>query len=322
MAPQGEGEAAGSAAEAQPAPLPASAALVPEVVRALCAAIRDNPVAAGRQLVGAAGQIEADLAAGRYTPDDLRGDLKTLLTVLTFDPPEAVMGLIDRLLQQELSERQVTQVADLFGGPAAGEPPERTAVAVWRGDITLLACDAIVNACNDRMLGCMRPHHPCIDNAIHCRAGPRLRKACREFMVGVDAEPTGQCRVTDAYCLPCRHVLHTVGPIVQRRGPEQPELLASCYRTCLDAARRTSCRSVAFCCLSTGVFGYPARPACGVALRTVADWARENADYAMRVIFNVFKREDLQLYAEQTPVVFGPGVPVVDSLGDYDPPST
>jgi len=248
--------------------------------------------------------------------------LKTFLTVLSFDPSEPILRQMDEILRAELSRVTVTRCADLFEGMPEGGPR----VVVWRGDICRLDVDAIVNACNDRMLGCMRPNHPCIDNAIHCGAGPRLRKSCREFMAASDfrPEPTGQARITDAYNLPCKKVLHTVGPIAEFRGQEQPQLLASCYRACLDLAARNGCSSIAFCCLSTGVFGYPQIPACKVALLTTAQWLKEHADPKvppMSVVFNVFKREDFEIYAELTPQVFS-GVKCADALGDYDPPST
>eukprot|EP01065_Artemidia_motanka_P035413 TRINITY_DN4332_c1_g1_i1.p1 TRINITY_DN4332_c1_g1~~TRINITY_DN4332_c1_g1_i1.p1 ORF type:complete len:377 (+),score=63.83 TRINITY_DN4332_c1_g1_i1:78-1133(+) len=245
--------------------------------------------------------------------------LKMLVTTLTFDPPEEVLVLFDQLLSAELARSTVTQVEDLVSKC----PGSKHRVAVWRGDTALLNCDAIVNACNDRMLGCMRPNHPCIDNAIHCGAGPRLRRSCREFMAASDfaPEPTGMARVTPGYSLPCKWVLHTVGPIADYKGHEQPRLLSSCYRTCLDAAKERGCRSISFCCLSTGVFGYPPVAACQVALRTTAAWLSANPECSMDVVFNVFKREDLVIYAEQAPKLF-PGVQFCDSLGDYDPAST
>eukprot|EP00756_Hemistasia_phaeocysticola_P033343 Hpha_TRINITY_DN16461_c2_g11::TRINITY_DN16461_c2_g11_i1::g.160037::m.160037 len=245
--------------------------------------------------------------------------LRTLLTVLSFDPSERVLGMMDEVLRAELTRTTVTRCADLF----EGMPEDAPRVVVWRGDICLLDTDGIVNACNNRMLGCMRPMHPCIDNAIHCGAGPRLRKECREFMAesGNEPEPTGQARITPGYCLPCKHVLHTVGPIAHFKGHQQPELLSSCYKECLDQAAANDCRSIAFCCLSTGVFGYPQGPACVVALKTVAEWLKQNGAGSMSIVFNVFKREDLEIYAELTKQVF-PGARVVDALGEYNPPST
>lgn len=138
-----------------------------------------------------------------------------------------------------------------------------TKLALWRGDITRLQIDGIVNAANNRMLGCFTVGHKCIDNVIHARAGPRLRNACRAVLSkrGFTVEPTGAATVTPAFALPSKHVLHTVGPIAQYEGHEQPKELASCYRACLDAARTHGMRSIAFCCISTGA-SYTCLSAC------------------------------------------------------------
>eukprot|EP01126_Amoeba_proteus_P005340 TRINITY_DN11778_c0_g1_i1.p1 TRINITY_DN11778_c0_g1~~TRINITY_DN11778_c0_g1_i1.p1 ORF type:complete len:215 (+),score=27.84 TRINITY_DN11778_c0_g1_i1:542-1186(+) len=148
-------------------------------------------------------------------------------------------------------------------------------ISVWKGDICTLRIGAIVNAANSHMLGCFSPSHPCIDNAIHDKAGPRLRAACRDLMRAQGTlENTGCAKITPAFCLPSEFVLHTVGPIYPEHG-EREDLLASCYTECLKLAQEKGIRTVAFCCISTGVFGYPILPATLLALRTVKNYLSE-----------------------------------------------
>lgn len=170
---------------------------------------------------------------------------------------------------------------------------------LWRGDITTLATDAIVNAANSQMLGCWVPGHFCIDNAIHTFAGIQLRIECDHIMREQGhAEPTGMAKMTSAYNLPSKWVIHTVGPIVNRTPTEADKgLLACSYRSCLDAARDMGAKSMAFCCISTGVFGFPQKDAAKIAVKTVQDWLdRNEAD--IQVIFNVFGRKDEDIYHE------------------------
>ena len=168
---------------------------------------------------------------------------------------------------------------------------------LWQGDITTLAADAIVNAANSQMLGCFLPCHGCIDNAIHTCAGVQLRWECSEIMRRQGhEEETGKAKITKAYNLPCRHVLHTVGPIIRGAvAKADRELLASCYRSCLELAAETGLRSVAFCCISTGEFHFPNELAAKIAIQTVADWQRQNPS-EIEVIFNVFKDIDYAIY--------------------------
>ena len=169
---------------------------------------------------------------------------------------------------------------------------------LWQGDITRLQVDAIVNAANSQMLGCWVPGHHCIDNAIHTFAGVQLRLACAELM---DArgyeEPTGMAKITPAYNLPSRHVIHTVGPIAQGRPTARHRLqLASCYRSCLDLAAKGGLHSVVFCCISTGIFGFPQREAAEIAVRVVREWLDAHEDMDVTVVFNVFSCEDEAIY--------------------------
>eukprot|EP01010_Urceolus_cornutus_P000741 NODE_1252_length_1007_cov_212.208768_g963_i0.p1 GENE.NODE_1252_length_1007_cov_212.208768_g963_i0~~NODE_1252_length_1007_cov_212.208768_g963_i0.p1 ORF type:complete len:269 (-),score=65.08 NODE_1252_length_1007_cov_212.208768_g963_i0:128-934(-) len=228
----------------------------------------------------------------------VRNALKKMLTCLRVDPPESVLRVIDRILQHELQDLKVTDAAELF--------VEQKKAVVWRGDITTLKVDAIVNAANSAMLGCFRPNHPCIDNAIHCRAGPQLRAACRELMSAQNSpEPTGKAKITPAFNLPSRFVLHTVGPIVEDKVTAESErLLASSYTHCLDLAQENNLSTVAFCCISTGVFGYPQLPAAHLALRTVRDWLAAHPNTIDGVVFNVFLESDLAIYTELLPTYF------------------
>ena len=168
---------------------------------------------------------------------------------------------------------------------------------LWQGDITRLAVDAIVNAANSALLGCFQPLHYCIDNAIHTYAGLDLRNCCNEIMQKQGhPEPTGQAKMTPGFNLPCQYVLHTVGPIVDGRLTQTHcDQLASCYRACLTLAEENGCGSIAFCCISTGVFGFPKQEAAEIAVRTVKDYKQAHQS-RIKVIFNVFKGEDYAIY--------------------------
>lgn len=170
---------------------------------------------------------------------------------------------------------------------------------IWQGDITRLQTGAIVNAANSGMTGCYQPCHNCIDNCIHTYAGIQLRNYCNDLMQKQGKEePTGQAKITPAFNLPCDYVIHTVGPIVEgflRKKHE--ELLASCYRSCLKIADENGVQSIAFCCISTGVFLFPNRRAAEIAVQTVKNY-KEDTKSSIKVIFNVFKEVDLEIYHE------------------------
>lgn len=172
---------------------------------------------------------------------------------------------------------------------------------LWQGDITRLQVDGIVNAANSQMLGCWAPLHNCIDNCIHSAAGIQLRRECHELMLNQDHdEPTGQAKITLGYNLPAKHVIHTVGPIIpQGTFPTavQEQQLASCYRSCLDIADENGLRSIAFCCISTGVFNFPNLRAAEIAITTVKDWLGKHENSSIQqVIFNVFLDKDYDIY--------------------------
>ena len=195
----------------------------------------------------------------------------------------------DAYLQGETAAKGITDIAGLT--------PIQPGLYLWQGDITTLKCDAIVNAANSGMTGCYIPNHRCIDNAIHTFAGVELRLACAELMEQQGhPEPTGQAKITPAFNLPSRYVLHTVGPIISGRVTKaDKELLASCYRSCLELAEKYEVKSIAFCCISTGVFMFPNERAAEIAVRTVKKYY-EDTGSRMKVVFNVFKDEDLAIY--------------------------
>lgn len=226
-------------------------------------------------------------------PSGLLEKQRLLHSLMNVRPPvpvsEDFLRVQNTYLGERLAERGVTSLKDLS--------PVRPGLYLWQGDITTLAVDAIVNAANSQMLGCFFPCHGCIDNAIHTYAGVQLRLECAHIMAGQqEEEPTGKAKITKAYNLPCRYVLHTVGPIIQGAVTKtDQELLASCYRTCLELAAETGLGSIAFCCISTGEFHFPNELAAEIAIQAVGEWQRQNPD-KIEVIFNVFKDCDYAIY--------------------------
>ena len=226
-----------------------------------------------------------DVAVPRDTEEQKRL-LRSLMNVREAAPVSAdFLAVQDDYLRAAIAEKGVTDLADLT--------PVRGDLYLWQGDITTLRCDAIVNAANAGMTGCYRPCHNCIDNCIHTYAGVQLRNACAELMARQGhEEPTGQAKITPAYNLPCKYVIHTVGPIVDGRLTRRhEEQLASSYRACLALAAEHGCESIAFCCISTGVFGFPQQRAAEIAVETVRAHRGK-----LDVIFNVFKDEDAAIY--------------------------
>ncbi|MBR1867193.1 MAG: protein-ADP-ribose hydrolase [Clostridia bacterium] len=201
---------------------------------------------------------------------------------------EEFLKIQDEYLHVEIAKKGITDCEKLT---------YTRGLTVWQGDITTLKADGIVNAANSQMLGCFAPCHACIDNAIHTFAGIRLRKECYDIMRRQRTEePTGSAKITKAYNLPSKFVLHTVGPIVSDKLTEKhKEQLASCYRSCLALAKEYGLRSLAFCCISTGEFHFPNKEAAEIAVSTVSDLL-EKDNYEMKVIFNVFKDTDLEIY--------------------------
>lgn len=226
--------------------------------------------------------------------EGLNSRRRLLRSLMNVRPPKPLkqdfLTLQDQLLSAETAEKGVVDVNTL--------PETRTpGIVLWRGDITHLNADAIVNAANSALLGCFYPCHGCIDNAIHSAAGLQLREECRRIMEEQGhEEPAGLAKVTGAYNLPSRYVVHTVGPIV--RGvlkPEDCEQLAECYRSCFQAVLNMGLKSIAFCCISTGEFHFPADQAAAIAADTIKG-CMSDIPNEMKVIFNVFKESDETLY--------------------------
>ena len=236
--------------------------------------------------------------AGLQIPDSLSEQRRMMRTLLNVRPPhpvsEDLIKAQDRELQRQLADKGIVALSDIMPCRVDGR------LRLWQGDITRLQVDAIVNAANSALLGCFVPMHRCIDNAIHSAAGVQLRLACDRLMQAQGhPEPTGRAKITDGYNLPARYVLHTVGPIVRdtEPTPRQERQLADCYRSCLALADAHDLQSIAFCCISTGEFGFPQKRAAEIAVSTVRAYLDATVATGINsVIFNVFKDDDLSMY--------------------------
>lgn len=226
--------------------------------------------------------------------------LRSLMNVRFPGPAlNGYMELQDELLTEEAQEKGLVKVEELptaaeeFG---IGQVRNADRMSLWRGDITRLQADAIVNAANSQLLGCFVPCHGCIDNAIHSAAGIQLRNACAELMEEQGhEEPTGKAKITPGYNLPAAHVIHTVGPIVGLKVTEkQKEELKSCYVSCLKLAEKEGLKNIVFCCISTGEFHFPNKLAAEIAVDTADRFL--TGSKLERVVFNVFKEEDYNIY--------------------------
>lgn len=202
---------------------------------------------------------------------------------------EEFLQIQDAYLAEENAAKGVVTPADM-----EELSPE---IYLWKGDITRLQVGAIVNAANSGMTGCYQPCHNCIDNCIHTYAGIELRNYCNELMLRQGhEEPTGQAKITPAFNLPCDYVIHTVGPIVRGRlTVEHERLLVSCYEACLRIAEENNIESIAFCCISTGVFMFPNERAAELAIQTVKQY-KDRTKSKIKVVFNVFKEDDERIY--------------------------
>ena len=237
------------------------------------------------------------------TPEDQEGKRRILRSLMNVRMPkkldDSVLALQDEYLRERIREKGIVTLSEI--------PVIRDGMSIWQGDITRLAVDAIVNAANSQMLGCFVPMHTCIDNCIHTFAGVQLRAECSRQMnqlrirYGRDYEqPTAVPMLTDAYNLPAKKIVHIVGPFVEDRlTPALEQDLADCYRNTLDLCAENALRSVAFCCISTGVFRFPNQRAAEIAVETVSHWLAEHKGRIDRVIFNVFKDEDRAYYEER-----------------------
>ena len=246
------------------------------------------------------------------TPGDTEGKKRILRSLMNIRMPKrmpaSVLQIQDEYLQGRIRENGIVTLDEI---PTIADQGSRHVFAdklsIWQGDITRLQVDAIVNAANSQMLGCFIPMHTCIDNCIHTFAGVQLRAECDWQMrklraaFGPDYEqPTAVPMLTGGYNLPAKKVVHIVGPIVEDRLTKDLEQdLADCYKNTLDLCVENGLQSVAFCCISTGVFRFPNKRAAEIALQTVTDWMKEHPAAMERVIFNVFKDEDKAYYEEE-----------------------
>ena len=226
-------------------------------------------------------------------PQNLEEQKRLLRSLMNVRRAKKISGdfleIQNEYLREEIALKGITDLEDLS--------PVSMGIYLWQGDITTLRCDAIVNAANSGMTGCYVPCHGCIDNCIHTYAGVQLRLECARIMkMQGHEEETGKAKITSAYNLPCKYVLHTVGPIIS--GPltqTDKDLLASCYRSCLELAEQNGVKSIAFCCISTGEFHFPNDKAAEIAVQTVKEYKKQtNSD--MEVVFNVFKDVDYEIY--------------------------
>ena len=230
-----------------------------------------------------------------HIPVEENARKRLLRSLMNIRPPKpAAKDFLDiqgEYLQEEKTKKGVITLADI--------PFVKSGIYLWQGDITRLSVDAIVNAANSGMLGCFVPCHGCIDNAIHSAAGIELRLECSRIMEKQKTEePAGRAKITKGYHLPCRYVLHTVGPIIYGEVTQRDcNLLSDCYRSCLELAAAYRLKSIAFCCISTGEFHFPNEAAAQIAIQTVKDYQKKNPG-GMEVIFNVFKDCDYEIYRQ------------------------
>ena len=230
--------------------------------------------------------LKEEIRFGRQSiPADKQGQENLLRSLMNVRPPRPIshefLEIQDEYLTERNIERGITDVATLT--PVKSD----SRLYIWQGDITTLKCDAIVNACNSQMLGCFSPMHACIDNFIHTYAGVELRLKMHEIMTKQGhEEETGKAKITSGYNLPAKYVLHAVGPIIQWKVTQEDEnLLASCYKECLKLAADTGVESIAFCCLSTGVFRFPQQRAAEIATETVMQFLKKDDRIMVFVLF-------------------------------------
>lgn len=226
-------------------------------------------------------------------PQDEQRQKNLLRSLFNIRMPQTVSSkfikIQDEYLQDEIRNKGITDIRELseYGD----------GLYLWKGDITTLRCDGIVNAANSQMLGCFVPCHGCIDNAIHTFAGVQLRLECAEIMKKQHSEePVGKAKITKGYNLPCKYIIHTVGPFVAGEICEKDcEKLRDCYNSCLSLAEEQGLKSLAFCCISTGEYHFPNDEAAKIAVSAVKTYKEKNHS-EIKVIFNVFKERDFLIY--------------------------
>lgn len=250
---------------------------------------------------------ETNYADNIFIPSDYEGKIKLLRVLMNVRPAVQIRPDMLRLQDEILeSQKNIKTLIDPYILNSVKETfkefnfPFADKLVLWKGDITTLKADAIVNAANSKLQGCFIPLHKCIDNAIHSAAGIQLRLVCHDLInkQGFD-EPTGQAKITKAYNLPSKYVIHTVGPVIYKSvTAEDSSLLASCYNSCLELTKNYSdIKTIAFCCISTGEFRFPKDMAAQIALSSVCHWLISNHGSVNRIIFNVYTQEDYDEYS-------------------------
>ena len=206
----------------------------------------------------------------------------------------------DEYLKEELSKVEVADVDKLKTISEiipSSNLKNKNRICLWRGDITKIKIGAIVNAGNSVGLGCFLPNHICIDNQINTFAGVRLRLACNEIMKKLNYNlETGKAIITKGFNLPAEFVIQTVGPIIEYEvTKEKEEELSNCYKNSLELAIQNNIKTIAFPCISTGVFRFPKEEASKIAIKTVDEFLNSNKEIE-KVVFNLWSEEDVEVY--------------------------
>lgn len=241
-------------------------------------------------------------------PEDYKAKRRLIRALLNIRQPlpldKGMMTSLDTLLQMELEEKSIIEteqletVRDYYPDTSISQAGM---MSVWQGDITALRTDAVVNAANAQLLGCMQPLHGCIDSAIHSAAGPMLRDDCAEIIhIQKGEEQTGDAKITRGYNLPSTYVIHTVGPVVPKGDgltEQHQQDLASSYTSSLElASQMDDIQTLVFPAISTGEFGFPIKNAAEIAVGAVNEWLEKNNHHFEKVIFDVFGDYDKEIY--------------------------
>lgn len=225
-------------------------------------------------------------------PKDIESKKKFYRSLRNVRNPEPIADeyliIQDEYLKEEIKNKGIIDEKNI--------PKDYDVISIWQGDITTLKCDVIVNACNEYLLGCFIPGHNCIDNAIHSFAGMQLREECNKIMQG-NTLPNGEVILTNGYNLPCKYIIQTVGPQVYKTLTEEDkEDLRKCYYNSLELCKENNLKTIAFPCISTGLYGFPPEEASKIAINTIKDYLKNNPNIFEHIIFNVFKNTDLEIY--------------------------
>ena len=216
---------------------------------------------------------------------------------------EEYFKIENKYLQEELNKKDITDVADIQPAKELLKVTNlkyEDKICLWKGDITTLKIDAIVNAANSQGLGCFVPMHSCVDNIIGSNAGVSLRLECNKVMKEKNYFlPTGKAFITKGYNLPAKYVIHTVGPIIYEEVTEKEEQeLINCYINSLKLAIQNGIKTIAFPCISTGKFRFPKTQACKLAIKAVEEFLDTHNDEIDKIVFNIYIEEDYEIYEQ------------------------